>query len=282
MALDFPANPSQGDTYATGDTTWQYDGVAWTVIPFGGTVFPNSYATVNVNGTALAADSSGDTLRLLAGTNITLITDSTTKSVTVNAADAAELDQIEFYIAADDSTQRLLSNGETVQFIGGDGITTSTDTEGNITINYTGTLESSFNALTEITTAGINVAQIYESAIVTLRVDNVGTSAYTFNSHYSGNNPTIYAISGTTIAFDLTEINGLPFEIQNNTLTPISTGLVHVALDGTVSTGSNAQGKSSGVLYWRIPETSAGTFVYQCQTQAPMFGIISVKRLSAI
>jgi len=187
-----------------------------------------------------------------------------------------------FFIAADDFTQREVNLDETIKIAGGTGISTASDAEGNITITYTGTVTSSFNSLTEVSTAGLTVAQIYEPAIAMLRVDNVGASAYTFPSHYNGNNPTIYAISGTTIAFDLSEVSGHPFEIQDNTLTAFDTGLVHVADDGTVSTGSNAQGKDSGVLYWRIPETEAGTFAYQCQFHAAMVGTISVKRLSTL
>ena len=141
---------------------------------------------------------------------------------------------------------------------------------------------SDFDALTDVSTAGLTVDKIYEPAIAMLRVDNAGTGAYTFPSHYTGNNPTIYAISGTTIAFDLDNIGGHPFEIQDNTLTAFNTGLVHVASDGTVSTGASAQGKDSGVLYWRIPETEGGTFAYQCQVHAAMVGTITVKRLSTI
>ena len=186
-----------------------------------------------------------------------------------------------FSIAADDSTQRLINNGETVQIIGGTGITTASDTEGNITITSTAAA-GTFSGLTEVSIASLTIDQIYEPAIVMLRVDNVGTSAYTFAPHYGGNNPTIYAISGTTIAFNLDAIPGHPFEIQDNTLTAFNTGLVHVATDGTVSTEANAQGKDSGTLYWRIPETEGGTFVYQCQNHASMFGVLSVKRISNI
>jgi plastocyanin len=109
-----------------------------------------------------------------------------------------------------------------------------------------------------------------------------GTTAYTFPSHYTGGNPTIFALAGTTIAFDLTDISGLPFEIQNSLGQAFNTGLVHVAPDGTVSTGAAAQGKSNGTLYWRINESTSGTFRYQCQTQVPMVGAITVKRLSVI
>lgn len=40
----------------------------------------------------------------------------------------------EFNVGADDSVLRKISNGESVRFVGSDGITTSTDEEGNVTI----------------------------------------------------------------------------------------------------------------------------------------------------
>ena len=280
MALDFPQNPQTNDTYTASGTTWQWDGVAWTVIPSAGSVFPNSYGTVNVNGVTLVADASSDVFNLLAGANISFSTNAATKTVTVSA-DAAELEAIGFYIAADDSTQRLLSNGETVQFIGGAGITTSTDAEGNVTINST-VAGNSFLDLDDAQQAELTLDKIYEPAIAMLRVDNVGTTAYTFPSHYSGNNPAIYALAGTTVAFDLDAIPGHPFEIQNPLGDPYNEGLVHIAADGTVSEGASAQGKDSGTLYWRIPESISGGYRYQCQNHAPMVGSITVKRLSVI
>ena len=169
---------------------------------------------------------------------------------------------------------------DTLTLVAGTGV--SLLTSGN-TVTIANTVSagaSNFDDLGDVTTAGIRIDQIYEPAIAMLRVDNSGTSAYTFSSHYSGNNPTIFAISGTTIAFDLTNISGHPFEIQDNTLTALTSNLVHVSTNGTVSTNSAAQGKSSGTLYWRIPEGSPGTYVYQCQSHAAMFGNITVKDLS--
>jgi plastocyanin len=139
---------------------------------------------------------------------------------------------------------------------------------------------TTFSALTDASTASIDIGKIYEPAIAMLRVDNVGVNAYTFPSHYSGNNPTIYVISGTTIAFDLDNISGHPFEIQDNTLSALTSNLVHVTSTGTVSTNSAAQGKSSGTLYWRIPESVSGTYVYQCTSHSSMFGSIVIKDLS--
>jgi len=41
-----------------------------------------------------------------------------------------------FNVSADDSTQRLISTDEVIKFVGAGGITTASDAEGNITINY--------------------------------------------------------------------------------------------------------------------------------------------------
>ena len=158
----------------------------------------------------------------------------------------------------------------------------TTNGSGTFTFTTPATGVTAFSSLTDASTASIDIGKIYEPAIAMLRVDNAGTSAYTFPSHYSGNNPTIYAISGTTLAFDLDNISGHPFEIQDNTLSALTSNLVHVTSNGTVSTNSAAQGKSSGTLYWRIPEGSPGTYVYQCQSHAIMFGNITVKDLSNI
>ncbi len=141
---------------------------------------------------------------------------------------------------------------------------------------------SDFDELGDAVTAGLRIDQIYEPAIAMLRVNNNGASSYTFDSHYTGANPTIYSISGTTIAFDLAQATGHPFLIQNAGGTNLTTNLVHVSTSGTVSTNSGAQGKSSGTLYWRIPEGGNGTYKYQCQSHGAMNGSIIVKDLSAL
>lgn len=172
---------------------------------------------------------------------------------------------------------------DTLTLVAGSNITLTTS--GN-TVTITGTASgggsTDFGTLTDVTTANLTIDKIYEPAIVMLRVDNVGVSAYTFGSHYPGQNPTIYALAGTTIAFDLDQINGHPFELQDPTSTPLTANIVHVSSSGVVSTGANAQGKSSGTLYWRIPESISGTYRYQCQSHASMVGGITIKRLSVI
>lgn len=278
MALNFPANPNTGDTYTSNNVSWRYDGNAWNIITSSISIassfldlsdtpssyIPNYYVRAKADGSGLEFSP------IAAGGDVDYNT-------ILNKPD------LNFYIAADDSTIRTVSVGESIQFIGGTNVTTTSDAEGNITINATASGGSStFSGLTEASTASLTIDKIYEPAMMMFRVDNSGTTAYTFNSHYSGNNPTIIVLSGTTVAFDLTAINGHPFEIQDGTSSPYNTGLVHVATDGTVSTGASAQGKDSGTLYWRIPESISGGYRYQCQNHVAMVGAITVKRLSSL
>jgi len=165
---------------------------------------------------------------------------------------------------------------------GSDGQVLTTNGSGTFTFTTVSGGASDFDALGDASTAGLTIDKTYEPAIAMFRVDNVGTGSYNFSSHYSGENPNIYAISGTTIAFDLDGIPGHPFEIQTPTGNPYDVGLVHVAANGTVSEGAAAQGKDSGTLYWRIQESISGNYRYQCQNHAGMVGAITVKRLSVI
>jgi hypothetical protein len=280
MALNFPTNPQLNAEYTAGNSTWTWDGVAWNITFDTSQSQTNAFGAISVTGqTGIVADTPQDVLNLEAGTGITITTNATTDTITINSQ--PNITTV-FSVAADDATPVNIDLGETVQFLGGAGIETETDAEGNITISNTFAESTTFDNLTDATTAGLSIDTVYEAAIATLRVDNTGTTAYTFPNHYTGNNPTIFALAGTTIAFDLTDIPSLPFEIQNSAGQAYNIGLVHVAPNGTVSTGADAQGKSSGTLYWRINESVSGTFRYQCQTQAPMVGAITVKRLSVI
>lgn len=291
MAINFPATPQVNDTYTVNNTTWQYDGTSWNVVTASSSVviptIPNVFSNVAVLGqNNIVAESTTDTLNVVAGNNITITTDADTDSLTIAASGGAggEVNQNAFSTVAVSGQTDVTADSATDTLTLAAGSNVTLVTSGNtVTIASTASGGASdFNTLNDAFTASLAIDKIYEPAIVMLRVDNAGATSYTFNSHYSGNNPTIYAISGTTIAFDLNAISGHPFEIQDATLSALTTNLVHVAPDGTVSTGSNAQGKTSGTLYWRIPETSSGTFAYQCQIHAAMVGNIIVKRLSQI
>jgi len=141
----------------------------------------------------------------------------------------------------------------------------------------------SFSALSDAASASLTVDKIYLPAITRL---NVTTPVFNYNiDQYSGDNPGIYVISGTTIAFNLQVGGSHPFLIQTNTgswANITTANLIHVSTSGVVSTGSSAQGQTSGTLYWKIPASVSGTFRYICQNHASMVGTITVKDIAAI
>ena len=139
---------------------------------------------------------------------------------------------------------------------------------------------TTFAALTD--NAGLTADRFYLPAITQLAVTANGSSAYRFDQYSTTDNPTIYAISGTTIAFDLSVgLGSHPFLIRYDGAN-YNTGLVHVTTSGVVTTGTNAQGKTSGTLYWKIPAGISGTYGYLCSNHGVMAGSIEVKGISAI
>jgi hypothetical protein len=93
-------------------------------------------------------------------------------SIASTASEAFAVANFSFNIAGDDSTQRIISLNETVKFTGAGGITTASDTEGNITI--TGPSLAGLATETFVTTRGY----ITSSALIGL----AGTaSTYSFN-----------------------------------------------------------------------------------------------------
>jgi plastocyanin len=210
-----------GSTYLRGDNSW--------AAVTGGSA-SDSFATIAVAGqSSVVADSSTDTLTLVAGTGITLTTNASTDSVTITNSASA---------------------GATA---------------------FTGLSDRS----------DLTVDQFYLPAITRLNVTANGSSAYRFDQYSTTDNPTIYAISGTTIAFNLTGASGHPFLIRFSGAN-YNTGLVHVTTGGTVTTGASAQAQQSGTLYWKIPAGTTGTYGYLCQFHGAMIGTITVKDISAI
>jgi plastocyanin len=179
-------------------------------------------------------------------------------------------------VIADTATDTLTLTAGT-----GISITTNTSTD-TITITSTVSAGSSvFTSLGDVSSSGLTVDQIYLPAITMLTVTSSGASAYRFDQYGTTNNPTIYAINGTTIAFNL-QATSHPFLIQNGAGVNYNTGLIHVSTAGSVSTGSSAQGKDSGTLYWKIPTDISGGYRYQCSSHAPMVGSLTVKTFSTL
>ena len=112
----------------------------------------------------------------------------------------------------------------------------------------------------------------------------VTTPVFNYNiDSYTGDNPAIYVQAGQTLSFDLQVGSTYPFAIrESNGGANITAGLTHIAPNGTVSTGSAAQGKVNGKVFWKIPFSYVGnTLVYQCTTHSSMVGNINIMNPTA-
>jgi hypothetical protein len=259
-------------TYLRGDNTWA-------TVASGGTA-SDSFATIAVAGqSSVVADSATDTLTLV-GVGITITTDAGTDTITFTSTGAAS-DSFATIAVAGQSSVVADSATDTLTLVAGTGISLTTDASTD-TITITNSVSAGATAFTgHSDAAGLTVDKFYLPAITMLTVTNNGATAYRFDQYGTTDDPTIYAINATTIAFNL-QATGHPFLIQDNTGNNYNTGLVHVTTAGVVTTGSSAQGKDSGTLYWKIPDSISGPYRYQCGSHGAMVGTISIKNFASI
>jgi hypothetical protein len=262
-------------TYLRGDNTWA-------TVSGGGGAASDSFATIAVAGqSSVIADSAADTLTLVAGTGITITTDAGTDTITITNSGGSQ-NTFSTVAVTGQSNVAADSATDTLTLAAGTGISIATDT-GTDTITITNTVSAGATAFTGLSDAGGNtVDKFYMPAITMLTVTANGISAYRFDQYGTTDDPTIYAINATTIAFNLAGAGSHPFLIQDNTGTNYNTGLTHVTTAGVVTTGSSAQGQTSGTLYWKIPDSISGNYRYQCGSHLGMVGTITIKNFATI
>jgi hypothetical protein len=269
------AGTRDATTFLRGDNTW--------AVASGGGTASDSFATIAVAGQSnVVADSATDTLTLVAGTGVTITTDASTDTVTITNS-SPNISQNVFSTVAVSGQSNIEADTatDTLTIAAGTGISITTNAETD-TVTITNTTSGGATAFTGLSDrADLTVDRFYLPAITMLSVSNIGASSYRFDQYGTADNPTVYAINGTTIAFNLNVI-GHPFLIQTGAGVNYNTGLVHVSTSGTVSTGASAQGQTSGTLYWKIPTDISGGYRYQCSLHAPMVGSISIKTFSTI
>jgi plastocyanin len=274
MAINFPSSPQLNDEFTSGDTTWRFDGIAWVVISnIQDTALPTFLNLTDTPGTFTAdavvkVNAAGDALEF---------TDQPMGDVNQNAFSSIVVQNEGSAVADQVQDELILVAGTNINITVDEASDTLTFNVPDPTINV------NWSSIGDVP-SGVTVDSLYDSAMIRFIVDNDAATSYLFQPHYSTANPTLYVLNGTTVAFDLNAVPGHPFQIQDSTGTNISAGLVHVDTDGTVSTGSNAQGKDSGTLYWRI-STDIGSppnYRYQCAAHANMVGPITIKDISAI
>jgi hypothetical protein len=286
MTLNFPNNPQINDTYTADNNTWSWDGVAWNVA-YG---IPQSeiktFTSIEVDGqTDINATVVDDTLEIIAGANITLTTDANNNALTISAttSEGGGAASNSFSTIAVSGQNNVVADSatDTLTFAAGTGISITTNPSTD-TVTITNTASAGVTAFTGLSDrADLTVDKFYLPAITMLTVTNSGASAYRFDQYGTANNPTVYAINGTTIAFNLAA-SGHPFLIQTPSGVNYNTGLTHVTPAGVVTTGASAQGKDSGTLYWKIPADISGGYRYQCSVHGPMVGSITIKNFATL
>jgi plastocyanin len=289
MLLDFPQNPALNDSYTLSGTTWIYDGTVWNVVSTSTVINidkSNSFENIVVGNVTITAETPDDTLTITAGNNVEIVADEESKSISISATSSGppgESNAAFTTISVADQPDIVAdSSSDILNFAAGSGISITTNASTDtVTITNIASLINNFSQLSDILSANLTIDQIYLPAITMLIVTNSGAQAYRFDQYGTINNPTVYAINGTTIAFKLTA-SGHPFLIQTGAGNNYNTGLVHVATNGTVSTGAAAQGRDSGTLYWKIPTEITGGYRYQCSIHAPMVGSITIKTFATL
>jgi len=196
-------------------------------------------------------------------------------------------------IAVDTSTGEVTISttaGGVSSVVAGTGYITVSTTGGVATINNTLTRFVNLTDASNVSFNGSNLTidKIALPAATMYAVLFRSVFAYTFTSHIPGDNPTLYALSGTTIAFNL-QVPGHPFTLQTTggaNLDPASNtalgSFYWVGTDGTVAEGSAALAKTVGTLYWIIGPTLSGTYRYQCTLHPAMRGNIVIKNIALL
>ena len=232
----------------------------------------NSFTTIAVSGqNNVVADSGSDTLTLAAGSNVTITTNDSTDTVTIAASGGGATN----LNALTDATVSSANAGQILLHDGSDSFDNKDVKVNNVTLDQTAALAIPMGA-----------------AVYTISAD--GSTAYLFNDYESdgsnGSNEHLYLLADLTYIFDLRALAGShPFQIQASssalTTSNGADGLIHIANNGTVSTGTSANTKTEGFLIWKVPHfatASTGTYRYICTSHSNMVGSITIKTLEQL
>lgn len=133
-----PVSASEGDIYynTTSDQVKVYANGSWVAVGSGGTT-SDSFKTISVSGQSdVVADSSTDTLTLIAGTNVSIATNATADSITINSTgNYTSVDSITYpdYITFDTTPETVPTATGSLYWDSGDGLP-ATVLNANVTI----------------------------------------------------------------------------------------------------------------------------------------------------
>ena len=229
----------------------------------------------SVGGSSLTVQEEGSSLSTAAttlnfvGAGVTATGNSSTKTITIGAGVSTLAGMSDTAISSANAGQILLHDGS-------DSFDNKDVKVNNVTLDQTAALAIPMGA-----------------AVYTISAPDA--SAYVFNDYESdgsnGSNEHLYLLADLTYIFDLRALAGShPFQIQASssalTTSNGADGLIHIANNGTVSTGTSANGKTEGFLIWKVPHfatASTGTYRYICTSHpSNMVGSITIKTLEQL
>jgi hypothetical protein len=121
-------------------------------------------------------------------------------------------DLFEFRVAADDSTQRLISTGESIKFTGAGTVTTASDAEGNITITGAATNLTGYATETFVTSRGYltSVGTLGSLTVTNTITGSINGSVVWVNPTPAPGDPYRTAISAASGSAGISLSTGLP------------------------------------------------------------------------
>ena len=199
------------------------------------------------------------------------------KFVPGDDAAGASLQNLFATVAGDTGSTTANSTSDTLTVAGGTNITTAVSGD-TVTVNFDGTIYSTFASLTDTSVSSIVQGQslfhngtawtVSNSPLIWWELNSNGSTDFTFAGPgfaSATNDPTLYVMRGLTYAFDNTVLGGAhPFRIQSTQ-----------GLTGTPYTDGQS-GSGTSVLYWTVPMGAPNTLYYQCTLHAAMNGTINV------
>ena len=193
--------------------------------------------------------------------------------------DAAGVSSVNLFatVSGDTGSTTANSQTDTLTIAGGTNITTTVVGD-TITLDFSGSLTTTFSSLTDTDVGGLVQGDslfyngsnwvVTRSPITWWEVNASGSSDYTFAGPGFSSataDATLSVMKGMTYAFDNTvQSSAHPFRIQSSQ-----------GLSGNPYT-TGQTGSGTAVLYWTVPMDAPSILYYQCTLHAAMNGTINV------
>tara|TARA_B100001964_G_scaffold136488_1_gene150657 strand:- start:22019 stop:24979 length:2961 start_codon:yes stop_codon:yes gene_type:complete len=249
-----------------------------------------AFTTIAVSGQSnVQSDTATDTLEFVAGSNITLTTDAINDKVTIAAA-ATSQDTYKNIAIAGQGTISAGDPADTLTMVAGTGINLVTSTINDsitITNSLPDTSDIQYNSKSFAARTFKVTTPTYDYVIEDITLDTATMKK--IDGVTAAVSPTIYLMSGHTYCFDL-DCNGHPFRIKTSTGEGITgaTNDYNTGLRFWNSTSqqwfmeANAQGQVDNLVFWTVPQTISGDYVYQCGAHSNMNGVIKIVDITAL